>query len=569
MGIKTQEHFVILENPAVKSLLGQTAEEFAETGVRSIERQTYKTAIEDWGNSYLKLKSGTGPTFDEMVEAGRKKALIDGVTEVLDEGQALSYLAKKTGTIGLTDFANQILKVNSKPLSTLTKLDANVYVKNVVKKIEDVSLDSQNILKSKTTLESLNNLIDLNKTISQENKGAIKDTISKQLQTIKSLEDDLITTPKSNEIKDFDKLLSPTKISSSEPKVSVKESLKSNTFGGKKLAQKIRSSLASGDQSKVIPSTLDKTFEGSNIFTTGKGLDGLDPEIRELINSNKPNFFSELESGKYKNLVDENGNWDQINMLDTNIGDREVFFKDFAKLKGFDPENMTQKQIDEVIGLLEKEPNENIKKMILSDKEKYITNSLRNSERGEVVVNSFKNEIQTGKLKNIFDIVWEPKTYGNALDKSGVDMILKNKQTGEYVLVQFKSVGDIKVGESSVYKYTGVKNNLNFYLPSGINIKNGLAGVMDGKGNWVLFPPQTGFNVQVVQKANKKLGIPGIKDYSPRMTVDGKPVKEFRKTAGYSHVDISDKPGDEFWTNIDLSNYENINLPKVNIEPEL
>lgn len=569
MGIKTQEHFVILENPAVKSLLGQTAEEFAETGVRSIERQTYKTAIEDWGNSYLKLKSGTGPTFDEMVEAGRKKALIDGVTEVLDEGQALSYLAKKTGTIGLTDFANQILKVNSKPLSTLTKLDANVYVKNVVKKIEDVSLDSQNILKSKTTLESLNNLIDLNKTISQENKGAIKDTISKQLQTIKSLEDDLITTPKSNEIKDFDKLLSPTKISSSEPKVSVKESLKSNTFGGKKLAQKIRSSLASGDQSKVIPSTLDKTFEGSNIFTTGKGLDGLDPEIRELINSNKPNFFSELESGKYKNLVDENGNWDQINMLDTNIGDREVFFKDFAKLKGFDPENMTQKQIDEVIGLLEKEPNENIKKMILSDKEKYITNSLRNSERGEVVVNSFKNEIQTGKLKNIFDIVWEPKTYGNALDKSGVDMILKNKQTGKYVLVQFKSVGDIKVGESSVYKYTGVKNNLNFYLPSGINIKNGLAGVMDGKGNWVLFPPQTGFNVQVVQKANKKLGIPGIKDYSPRMTVDGKPVKEFRKTAGYSHVDISDKPGDEFWTNIDLSNYENINLPKVNIEPEL
>jgi hypothetical protein len=569
MGIKTQEHFVILENPAVKSLLGQTAEEFAETGVRSIERQTYKTAIEDWGNSYLKLKSGTGPTFDEMVEAGRKKALIDGVTEVLDEGQALSYLAKKTGTIGLTDFANQILKVNSKPLSTLTKLDANVYVKNVVKKIEDVSLDSQNILKSKTTLESLNNLIDLNKTISQENKGAIKDTISKQLQTIKSLEDDLITTPKSNEIKDFDKLLSPTKISSSEPKVSVKESLKSNTFGGKKLAQKVRSSLASGDQSKVKTSTLDETFEGSNIFTTGKGLDGLDPEIRELINSNKPNFFSELESGKYKNLVDENGNWDQINMLDTNIGDREVFFKDFAKLKGFDPENMTQKQIDEVIGLLEKEPNENIKKMILSDKEKYITNSLRNSERGEVVVNSFKNEIQTGKLKNIFDVVWEPKTYGNALDKSGVDMILKNKQTGKYVLVQFKSVGDIKVGESSVYKYTGVKNNLNFYLPSGINIKNGLAGVMDGKGNWVLFPPQTGFNVQVVQKANKKLGIPGIKDYSPRMTVDGKPVKEFRKTGGYSHVDISDKPGDEFWTNIDLSNYENINLPKVNIEPEL
>ena len=569
MGIKTQEHFVILENPAVKSLLGQTAEEFAETGVRSIERQTYKTAIEDWGNSYLKLKSGTGPTFDEMVEAGRKKALIDGVTEVLDEGQALSYLAKKTGTIGLTDFANQILKVNSKPLSTLTKLDANVYVKNVVKKIEDVSLDSQNILKSKTTLESLNNLIDLNKTISQENKGAIKDTISKQLQTIKSLEDDLITTPKSNEIKDFDKLLSPTKISSSEPKVSVRESLKVNTFGGKKLAQKVRSSLASGDQSKVKTSTLDETFEGSNIFTTGKGLDGLDPEIRELINSNKPNFFSELDSGKYKNLVDENGNWDQINMLDTNIGDREVFFKDFAKLKGFDPENMTQKQIDEVIGLLEKEPNENIKKMILSDKEKYITNSLRNSERGEVVVNSFKNEIQTGKLKNIFDIVWEPKTYGNALDKSGVDMILKNKQTGKYVLVQFKSVGDIKVGESSVYKYTGVKNNLNFYLPSGINIKNGLAGVMDGKGNWVLFPPQTGFNVQVVQKANKKLGIPGIKDYSPRMTVDGKPVKEFRKTGGYSHVDISDKPGDEFWTNIDLSNYENINLPKVNIEPEL
>jgi hypothetical protein len=569
MGIKTQEHFVILENPAVKSLLGQTAEEFAETGVRSIERQTYKTAIEDWGNSYLKLKSGTGPTFDEMVEAGRKKALIDGVTEVLDEGQALSYLAKKTGTIGLTDFANQILKVNSKPLSTLTKLDANVYVKNVVKKIEDVSLDSQNILKSKTTLESLNNLIDLNKTISQENKGAIKDTISKQLQTIKSLEDDLITTPKSNEIKDFDKLLSPTKISSSEPKVSVRESLKANTFGGKKLGQKVRSSLASGDQSKVKTSTLDETFEGSNIFTTGKGLDGLDPEIRELINSNKPNFFSELDSGKYKNLVDENGNWDQINMLDTNIGDREVFFKDFAKLKGFDPENMTQKQIDEVIGLLEKEPNENIKKMILSDKEKYITNSLRNSERGEVVVNSFKNEIQTGKLKNIFDIVWEPKTYGNALDKSGVDMILKNKQTGKYVLVQFKSVGDIKVGESSVYKYTGVKNNLNFYLPSGINIKNGLAGVMDGKGNWVLFPPQTGFNVQVVQKANKKLGIPGIKDYSPRMTVDGKPVKEFRKTGGYSHVDISDKPGDEFWTNIDLSNYENINLPKVNIEPEL
>ena len=108
MGIKMRENFVISENVAVKSLLGQTAEEFAETGVRSLERQAYKTAIEDWGNSYLKLKSGTRPTFDQMVEAGRKKALIDGVTEVLDEGQALAYLAKKTGTLGLTDFANQI-----------------------------------------------------------------------------------------------------------------------------------------------------------------------------------------------------------------------------------------------------------------------------------------------------------------------------------------------------------------------------------------------------------------------------------------------------------------------------
>ena len=569
MGIKTQEHFVISENIVAKSSIGQTAEEFAETGVRSIERQTYKTAIEDWGNSYLKLKSGTGPTFDQMVEAGRKKALMDGVNEVLDEGQALAYLAKKTGTVGLTDFANQILKVNSKPLSTLTKSETNTYVKNFVNKIDQISLDSQNIIKSKTILQTLDNLIDVSKTISTENKKTIKDAISKQLQTIKSLEDDLITTPKTNEINDFDKLVTSSKVPSLETKVTVKDSLKTNTTAGKKLGQKIRTSLASGDQTKVKTSTLDETFEGSDIYTPGRGLDGLDPEIKNLIESNKPNFFSELESGKYKNLVDENGNWDQINMLDTNIGDREAFFKDFAKLKGFDPENMTQKQIDEVIGLLEKEPNENIKKMILSDKEKYITNSLRNSERGEVVVNSFKNEMQTGKLKNIFDVVWEPKTYGNALDKRGVDMILKNKQTGKYVLVQFKSVGDIKVGESSVYKYTGAKNNLNFYLPSGINIKNGLAGVMDGKGNWVLFPPQTGFNVQVVQKANKKLGIPGIKDYSPRMTVDGKPVKEFRKTGGYSQVDISDKPGDEFWTNIDLSNYENINLPKVNIEPEL
>ena len=569
MGIKIQEHFVISENIVAKSSIGQTAGEFAETGVRSLERQAYKTAIEDWGNSYLKLKSGTGPTFDQMVEAGRKKALMDGVTEVLDEGQALSYLAKKTGTIGLTDFANKILKINSKPLSTLTKSEANKSTQNIVKKIEEFSLDTQNVAVSKEKLEMLNYLMGINKTISQENKRAIEDAISKQLQIIKSLEDDLITTPKTNEIDDLEGLLTPSTITSSETKVTVKDSLKTNTTAGKKLEQKIRTSLASGDQTKVKTSTLDETFEGSDIYTPGRGLDGLDPEIKNLIESNKPNFFSELESGKYKNLVDENGNWDQINMLDTNIGDREAFFKDFAKLKGFDPENMTQKQIDEVIGLLEKEPNENIKKMILSDKEKYITNSLRNSERGEVVVNSFKNEMQTGKLKNIFDVVWEPKTYGNALDKSGVDMILKNKQTGKYVLVQFKSVGDIKVGESSVYKYTGAKNNLNFYLPSGINIKNGLAGVMDGKGNWVLFPPQTGFNVQVVQKANKKLGIPGIKDYSPRMTVDGKPVKEFRKTGGYSQVDISDKPGDEFWTNIDLSNYENINLPKVNIEPEL
>ena len=134
MGIKIQEHFVISENIVAKSSIGQTAGEFAETGVRSLERQAYKTAIEDWGNSYLKLKSGTGPTFDQMVEAGRKKALMDGVNEVLDEGQALAYLAKKTGTVGLTDFANQILKVNSKPLSTLTKSETNTYVKNFVNK---------------------------------------------------------------------------------------------------------------------------------------------------------------------------------------------------------------------------------------------------------------------------------------------------------------------------------------------------------------------------------------------------------------------------------------------------
>lgn len=569
MGIKMQENFVISEG--IKPLLGQAAEEFAETGVRSLERQAYKTAIEDWGNSYLKLKSGTRPTFDQMVEAGRKKALMDGVTEVLGEGQALVYLAKKTGTLGLTDFANQIYKVNSKQLSTLTKSQADTYVKEVVSSVEKINLNSKIGIKPQTKLQSLYDLIENNSTISTQNKKTIKDAISKQLRLIKSLEDDLITTPKTNEIDDLEGLLTPSTITSSEKKVvktakqvdnpTQKFATDTKTFNtrlnqkyGTSLKNKITQSIQENANTRTVD--VDECFEGNpSIYDPNKKgqpgwtEDGLKQEFVDLLEEQTPNFLQKLKNGEYKYVTDENGNWDQINMLNTNSGDRSLLFDDFVISKGKVSSDLTNQEVEDLMTEFLNLENSELKKLIEQNKERYTINSVKNSVEGDRIEANFDKRFESGgELEGLGQIVFKPNGRGNPLDFQGYDRILLNKN-GEYIPLQIKKSGVIKKGQSVVFPE---QENLNFYMFSGVRIKKGYVCVEDPNGNWIVYPPQAQFDTQVISKANKETGIPSFVSYTLK-TKDGKPVKEFRRIGGKTYVDISSEPGDEFYTNIDFS----------------
>ena len=60
---------------------------------------------------------------------------------------------------------------------------------------------------------------------------------------------------------------------------------------------------------------------------------GLITEAEQPSNAVEINLGNLFESGKYKYLADENGNWDQLNMLDTNLVDGPNYLEDLLKRK--------------------------------------------------------------------------------------------------------------------------------------------------------------------------------------------------------------------------------------------
>lgn len=244
-------------------------------------------------------------------------------------------------------------------------------------------------------------------------------------------------------------------------------------------------------------SNVESTFGGSNIFDSTKagtsGYDdlGLEENFSKWLNEEKPNFIKDLQRGKYGNAmnVGEDGtkSWSPLNKLDTNSGDRQTLFNDYAS-KYFPEKNineLTESEFDEIMSKFKDDAINDPSKIndIINDGlEKYTKNILENSKVGKELEDKFEK-----RLIEIFpgaEVVWKGGD-GNALDKTGWDMIIK-KPDGTYVPIQVKKgTGDI-VTKKTIEGAEGFQ----VYVKSNVNLKSGYLCIEDSKGNWIVFPPQ-------------------------------------------------------------------------------
>jgi hypothetical protein len=260
MGIRNNDYKrIILEG--TKSLLGLAAEEFAEGGTKATERAAFKTAVEDWGSTF-KLRSGENATFDQMVKAGRTLA---GDAN-LDEFSALARLAKETGSTGLTDYANRLLKLNMKTtaaqMANLSAAETKASIKksidkintNVNKILTDLESGAVDLPTTKTKLEALETLVDASKVMTQESKDSVKAALKDNLNTIQGLADELPTVPSAtNAIKEFDELI---------PEIKTKLDLDAETQAAKEETEKLAKQNAEKEaelaQRKQVQSAFDE-----------------------------------------------------------------------------------------------------------------------------------------------------------------------------------------------------------------------------------------------------------------------------------------------------------------------
>lgn len=260
MGIRNNNYKMILSEN-IKPLLGQAAEEFAEGGTKAAERAAFKTAVEDWGSAF-KLRSGENATFDQMVKAGR--TLAGDVN--LDEFSALARLAKETGSTGLTDYANRLLKLNMKAstgqLTNLSTGEAKASIRKAIDKVNtsvnkiltDLESGAVDLPTTKTKLEALETLVDASKVMTQESKDSVKAALKDNLNTIQGLADELPTVPSAtNAIKEFDELI---------PEIKAKLDLDAETQASKEEIEKLAKQNAEKEaelaQRKQVQSAFDE-----------------------------------------------------------------------------------------------------------------------------------------------------------------------------------------------------------------------------------------------------------------------------------------------------------------------
>jgi hypothetical protein len=255
-----------------------------------------------------------------------------------------------------------------------------------------------------------------------------------------------------------------------------------------KTIQDILSELEDGVNVKLVVSDLDNTFPN-----------GVTEDIKNAIESvpELKNFFKNLDNGRYK-YVTENDEWLPINMLNTNSGDRRTFFRDVLQ-DMLNEGNYRIKNINDIQLLDEKEIEKlfkdtitymknnktKMKEKISKNTKRYTKNSIVNTKRGD-----FGEDLIAKKFEDLgYSVLWRGGK-GNALDKAGVDMIVKSPN-GKVDVVSVKSISEDSYYNFFKNEISPITGNevINFRSP-GISLNNGLAAVVDSKNNIIIFPPQ-------------------------------------------------------------------------------
>ena len=271
--------------------------------------------------------------------------------------------------------------------------------------------------------------------------------------------------------------------------------IKNFTRNKKEYTSILKELIASIDNTTKITSNIENTFPK-----------GLDKNIRNAINSdpNLTNFFKKLEEGKYGWVIDnETKEWIPTNMLDTNTNDRTTLFRDVLdivmendgkKLVEFTtlPEEEQKKLMNDVLTYIK--TNKDSLKYKLLDSDRYIKNSQVSLVRGDAGEKLAKQTFED----NGFKVVWEGGR-GNALDKTGVDMIVE--KDGVYSLVSVKTIGHPFYAIAKGNK-TG-KPLIGFRQPTKIVTDTGYAAVIDTENRLIIFPPQPKFSEETGEIVGK------------------------------------------------------------------
>jgi len=255
-----------------------------------------------------------------------------------------------------------------------------------------------------------------------------------------------------------------------------------------KTIQDILSELEDGVNVKTVVSNINNTFPNGITDDIKKAIESV-PELK--------NFFKNLDNGKYK-YVTENEEWLPINMLNTNSGDRKTFFRDVLQDR-LNEGNYRIKNINDMKLLDEKEIEKlfkdtmdymknnktKMKEKISKNIKRYTKNSIVNTKRGD-----FGEDLIAKKFEDLgYSVLWRGDK-GNALDKAGVDMIVKSPN-GKVDVVSVKAISEDSYNNFFKNEVSNITGNevINFRSP-GISLNSGLAAVVDSKNNIIIFPPQ-------------------------------------------------------------------------------